>query len=551
MKWLTDHDFVEIVIAHVQKNRPFVTLKAKYQATQHQDSSPSSPRYPILKRLDAKKQLSNEEVNWLKSNELVETLNIVQQQEYAREAKFAELKDKYQATKHPELSVSSPLYNILQHLDTGKPLKESELYWLKEHELGETFDMDQEIEQKQHFAELKKKYQATQYEDSSPSSHLYPVLKRLDAGNKLSESELNFLKKRKLTDTIAFAVDKNGASLKSTAKSGNPLSQAETDGQKSKGRENPTVSPQKHFADLKSKYGVSGYQDNLPSSQLYAILQKLDNGERLDTDVAWLLAEKKIPTRWDEHKLFSGKILQAYHKIEATFYEQTYKRTGNKWNLPSASSHWRGAKEPKRALTQTDNLNFDTIKENKLKSALLTTRGGAFRDIGDLDEAEQCARRAIKYQPSSHHPYTLMGAICFERHETRKYAEGEYWFKEAIKRGASPRDQDAEMKRVVKNADKDKRRKVVKYLLKTDPVRYEWANTLMGAICYEWGEYSEGEHWFSEAVKRGASPRESDAEIKRVIKNADKDKRREVVEYLLKTNPVRYEWAKKYLVDKQ
>jgi tetratricopeptide (TPR) repeat protein len=414
---------------------------------------------------------------------------------------------------------------------------------LKGHELGETFDMAQEIEQKQHFAELKKKYQASQYEDSSPSSHLYKVLKQIDSGEQLSESNINFLKKRKLTDTIAFAVDKNGASLKSTAKSGNPLSQAVTSGQK--GRENPiTVAPKKHFADLKSKYGVSDYQDNLPSSQLYAILQKLDNEERLEpTDVAWLLAEK-IPTRWDEHKLFSGKILKAYHKIEATFYEQAYKRTGNKWNLPSASSHWRGAKKPEHALTQTDNLNFDKIKENKLKSALLTTRGGAFRDIGDLDEAEKCARRAIKYQPSSHHPYTLMGAICFERHERSKYSEGEYWFKEAVKRGASPRDQDAELKRVIKNADKEKRREVVEYLLKTDPVRYEWANTLMGAICYEWGEYSEGEHWFSEAVKRGASPRDIDAEIKRVIKNADKEKRREVVEYLLKTDPVRYKWAK-------
>jgi tetratricopeptide (TPR) repeat protein len=207
---------------------------------------------------------------------------------------------------------------------------------------------------------------------------------------------------------------------------------------------------------------------------LYAILQKLEEGERLEpTDVAWL-QENKIECY---QPLFSGKISIAHHKIEATFYEQEYKRTGNKWNLPNASSHWRKADRPKQALKLTENLNFDKIKENKLKSAILTTRGGAFRDIGDLDKAEKCARQAIEYQPNSHHPYTLMGAICFERGE---YSEGEYWFAEAIKRGASPRDQDAEIKRVVKNAkDENKRREVVEYLLKKDPQRYAWAKSYL------------------------------------------------------------------------
>jgi len=292
----------------------------------------------------------------------------------------------------------------------------------------------------------------------------------------------------------------------------------------------------KHFASLISKYHVSHYQDKPPSicSQLYAILKKLDKGKRLEPiDVVWLTDEKLFYPRkrlepidvvWltTGEKLFypESKIFTTYHQIEATFYEQEYKRTGNKWNLPSASSHWRSAKEPKHALTLTENLNFDNIKENKLKSALLTTRGGAFRDIDDLDEAETCARQAIKYQPSSHHPYTLMGAICFERGE---YDEGNRWFNKAIKRGASPRDQDAEIKRVLKNADEEKRREVVEYLLEKDPVRYKWAKKY----------------------------RDQDAEIKRVIMNADEEKRREVVEYLLEKDPVRYKWAKKYLVDKQ
>ena len=358
--------------------------------------------------------------------------------------------------------------------------------------------MEKQIDKKQHFAELQKKYKATQFEDLSPSSHLYKVLKQIDSGKSLNQSDINFLSKRKMDETIALAVDKYVEILKSEVESGALLSsEADTDGdgQKQNGGENTetvTPAPEEQFASLKSKYGVSDYPDESPSSPLYAILQQLEQGERLDpTDIAWL-DENHIKTRWDEPKLFSGKILKAYHKIEATFYEQEYKRTGNKWDLPSASSHWRGAKKPEHALTLTAHLNLEEIKEDKLKSALLTTRGGAFRDIHDLDEAEQCARQAIEHQPDSHHPYTLMGAICYERHERSKYSEGDGWFKEAIKRGASPNDHDAEIKRVIKSADKKKRHEVAEHLLGKDPVHYEWAK---------------------EYLVDKASPKDQDAEI--------------------------------------
>ncbi|MCC3418733.1 MAG: hypothetical protein JGK28_12405, partial [Microcoleus sp. PH2017_07_MST_O_A] len=344
-----------------------------------------------------------------------------------------------------------------------------------------------EIEQTRHFAVLKVKYKATTYEDSSLSSHLYKVLKKIDLDNQLGEQDINFLKKRKLTETITLALDKYAASLKSKIQSGEPLSEADIDWLQKNGREDViTFAEKTRFAALKSKYEVSDYKDKTPSSPLYAILQKLDKGERLEpTDVAWL-EENKIEAsqpsnsyygwqeerRYQGQRLFSGKIFTAYHKIEALFYEQEYKNTGNKWNLPNASSHWRKAEQPRSALKLTENLEFDKIKENKLKSALLTTRGGAFRDINKLDDTEKCALKAIEYQPQSHHPYTLMGAICFERGQ---FLEGERWFNEAIKRGASPRDQDAEMKRVVKNAKNGKRREVVEYLLKKDPQRYAWA----------------------------------------------------------------------------
>ena len=442
----------------------FAALKAKYQATQYPDSSPDSPLYQILKQLDAREILSDVEANWLFNNQLVDTREIFWQQKAVREGEFAQLKDKYKASEYPETSVLTPLYPILKNLEADKQLSESELNWLEEHQLSETLSIVLEIEQKRHFAELKVKYKANESEDSSLSSHLYKVLKKIDLDNQLGEQDINFLKKRKLTKTITLALDKYVASLKSKIQSGEPLSEADIDWLKQNGREDViTFAQEKEFAALKVKYRIIDH--NFPFDPFYAIMVKLEREERLDPVLVVQLIQQKLLAS-------HGRIAMAYHRLEALFYDQEYERTGNKWNLPNASSHWRKADEPNSALKVTENLDFDQIKENKLKSALLTTRGGAFRDIDKLDDAEKCALKAIEYQPQSHHPYTLMGAICFERGE---FLEGERWFKEAIKRGAESEDIDSELKRVVKNAKDEKRREVVEYLLKKDPQRYAWA----------------------------------------------------------------------------
>ncbi|HEY9295755.1 MAG TPA: hypothetical protein VIQ31_05170, partial [Phormidium sp.] len=380
----------------------FINLKAKYKANHYQDSSPDSPLYQILKRLKAEERLSDSDVNWLNEQQLFETLAFFQHQEALREASFSQLKDKYQVTRYLDTSASSPLYLILQQVDSEELLNESEINWLQQQGLTEVIAFDRELEAKRNFAALKAKYKATQYEDSSPYNHLYTLLKRVESGIALSETDTNFLKKRKLIETIAITQDKYVATLKYKIESGEQLSEPETEWLKQNGREEIIVFAQeKDFATLKSKYDVSAYKDKSPASPLYAILQKLEKGERLEpTDVCWLQANKiEAPQpnysfyRWPEdhgyekRELFSGKILITHHKIEATFYEQEYNRTGNKWNLPNASSHRRKAYEPQKALKLTENLDLDKIKENKLKSALLTTRGGAFRDIAKLDDA--------------------------------------------------------------------------------------------------------------------------------------------------------------------
>jgi len=501
VKYLQEEGLTKTV-AIVQDMARFAVLKAKYKASEYPDCSLDSPLYQILKQLNARERLSDVEANWLFNNQLVDTLEIFWQQKAGREAEFAQLKDKYKASEYPETSVSSPLYPILTNLEVDQQLSESELNWLEEHQLSETLSIVLEIEQTRHFAELKVKYKANKSEDLSRSSHLYKVLKKIDLDNPLGEQDINFLKKRNLTETITialdkyaaslkskiqsgeqlseadfdwlkqneredvitFAIDKYAASLKSKIQSGEHLSEADFDWLKQNGREDViTFAQEKEFAALKVKYRIIDH--NFPFDPFYAIMVKLEREERLDPVLVVQLIQQKLLAS-------HGKIAMAYHRLEALFYDREYERTGDKWNLPNASSHWRKADEPESALKVTENLEFDQIKENKLKSALLTTRGGAFRDIHKLDDAEKCALKAIEYQPQSHHPYTLMGAICFERGQ---FSEGERWFNEAIKRGAESEDIDSELKRVVKNTKDEKRREVVEYLLTKNPQRYAWA----------------------------------------------------------------------------
>jgi len=492
IKFLLEQKLTETlkIVSEMEEKRKFAELKVKYKATEYSDSSPHL--YKILKKIDAGSQLGEQSIKFLRKHQLTETLKIVMEEKRKFseiEAKrFAELKVKYKASKYEDSSPDSHLYKVLKKIDADSQLGEGDIKFLLEQKLTETL----KIVEAKRFAELKVKYKASKYEDSSPDSHLYKVLKKIDAGTQLGDADINLLKKRKLIEIWIKKCEKIAASIKFRIEAGEQLSEADIDWLKNNGREDVIIFARqfaKEKAILKKKYDVSKYKDQLPSCPLYAILQKLEKGERLEEmDVAWLqenkVEESQPPysyyseygeQRSEGNKLFNiKKIRIAYHKIEATFYEQEYDRTGNKWNLPNASSHWRKAEEPRRALKVTGNLNFNTIKENKLKSALLTTRGGAFRDLYELDDAEKCARKAIEYQPQSHHPYTLMGAICFERGQ---YFEGERWFYEAIKRGASPRDMDAEIKRVVKNADNNKRQQVVEYLLKKDPERYAWAKS--------------------------------------------------------------------------
>ncbi|OYD93613.1 hypothetical protein CDG76_16540 [Nostoc sp. 'Peltigera membranacea cyanobiont' 210A] len=451
-----------------QEVKRFTQLKSQYKASQYQDSYPDSFLYQILKKLEVTERLSDSEYHWLINNELFETAEIFQQQELVKESHFAQLREKYQANLHSDLSLSSPLYLILQNIDAKNNLSELEINWLEQQGLSETIAIAQELQQTREFAALRLKYKVTHYEDSSPKSHLYKILKRLELSNQLGEQDINFLKKRKLTEIIEIANEKYASTLKSKIDLGELPNESEIDWLKNNRREDIIVlAQQKHFAILKRKYRLIYL--SLALEPFYAIMVKLEKKERLDPKLVLQLMEEELLSP-------GGKIALAYYRLEAEFYEQEFHRTGNKWDIPTASSYWRKADEPEQALKLT-NLDLNQIKESKLKSAISVTRGAAFRDMGNLADAEICAKKAMEYHPDSHQPYTLMGAICYDKSD---YPKGDYWYEQAIKRGAKPEDIDDERKRVVRSTkDENKRHEAAEYLLKKDSQRYAWAKSYL------------------------------------------------------------------------
>lgn len=203
---------------------------------------------------------------------------------------------------------------------------------------------------------------------------------------------------------------------------------------------------------------------------LFPILHKLELKERLlEEEAAWLETKGKSYFQKD------GKVYQAYHYLEAMHYLDSFKINKNLWHAVNASSHLRKANRAMQAETLLMGIaqNKFSGKDKKQKSALLTTFGGAKRDLGKFSEGIEMAQQAHDLSPKDYRPCTLLGALHFE---IREYSTGSAWFDKAEKLGAPQQSADAEIKAIYRKADKDGKKKLKDYLLNLNPQRYAWLN---------------------------------------------------------------------------
>lgn len=161
--------------------------------------------------------------------------------------------------------------------------------------------------------------------------------------------------------------------------------------------------------------GVTG----LPQPRTFEeITEKIRQGLTLSqTELRWL----------EDHKHFSTL---------AMYNELLYQATRQTTYAIQASKFWRKADNPVKAIEITENV---VDREPPSMAALLTTRGGAFRDLKHLNEAKKCAQQAIELAPENYFAYNLLAAIY---HDAGRVAEAENYFKKAQELGAPPGDDD-------------------------------------------------------------------------------------------------------------
>lgn len=220
---------------------------------------------------------------------------------------------------------------------------------------------------------------------------------------------------------------------------------------------------------LKQKYNLEQYIEKDDFPKLMNILRKVDGGSRLSEDeLIWLL---------ESEEYYTGELEKGYHRNEACFYADQYNKTKDCWPAINASSHYRKCEESDTADSMLKTIDVSALTDKKLKSALFTTYGGVKRDLGEKSEALKLGEQAHVLTPHDCRPCTLLGAVNIE---IGHFDIGHSWFEKAIKRGYTENSMDDELRRIFTRAEKSKREALRNYLLKKDPVRYNWAEKEVG-----------------------------------------------------------------------
>jgi tetratricopeptide (TPR) repeat protein len=208
------------------------------------------------------------------------------------------------------------------------------------------------------------------------------------------------------------------------------------------------------FVELLADFEVVGW-DGKPLLPLLPILLRLNAGENLiDDDYAWLQEQRGGLSR-----------------LAALGHHAHYRRIGDLWHLIRACSAYRDAGMPEQGLTITDDADINACPAN-VAAALLTTRGGAYRDVGNLEEALASGEASLRLSPSPH-AHALLGGVYFDRGDPEN---AEKHFEHAG--DASDRTR----KRALLSTPVEQRSIAAAFLLRKDPVRYAWATTYILAV---------------------------------------------------------------------
>lgn len=141
----------------------------------------------------------------------------------------------------------------------------------------------------------------------------------------------------------------------------------------------------------------------------------------------------------------------------------------NEWHKIKASSYWRKAGIPIRAIKETEGVSYN---DNRMLSALYSTRGAAYKDYNQLKKAESFAQRAIELNEEAFHGYYLMGAILFLMGKPLKGFE--FFEKGQALQNSNTQLVDYYIKDAYSKSEPGVKAKISSFLQRKDPDRFSW-----------------------------------------------------------------------------
>lgn len=317
-------------------------------------------------------------------------------------------------------------------------------------------------------------------------ARLNGILVKIDEGTRITQWSLQFLSTNRLdalaalvrgevkweaylqradnerTDRIAQASEKADRDAAEMAEREQALA-AEISANFAAMARDPRNRRSRESKELRHRYGL-GYveQDHFP--RVMALLRQLANGQQITAeDIVWLQTEADY--------CWTSELQKEWHRLEAAALTKAWKEGGDAWNAVNASSHWRKAGEPERALELTEAASTRRAVPPKLGAALATTRGGAMRDLRRIADAKLLALEAHKLTPGDYRPCTLLGAVHMELGDCVAAQE---WFARAEALGASRETIEREVRALLSRCSTHEQQRIQGQLLAWDPERFGW-----------------------------------------------------------------------------
>ena len=310
-----------------------------------------------------------------------------------------------------------------------------------------------------------------------PASRLHAVLQRVEARHPLTLIQREFLRERGHDALLQLALGE----LDTEAFRGK--AQAEREGRlRAKAATEQKETAERHLREeaterknkalfakrenllekrrFRDRFGQD-YIEQRHYGRVMQILRSVADGNPIDTDdVLWLGSSGS--QYWTE------ELRKANHGNQAKALTEAWHRTGDVWQAVNACAQWRKAGRADEGLAISEEA-LSQATDQKLRSAALTTRGGALRDLRRHSEAKQSGIEAHSLTPGDFRPCTLLGAVHLE---IGNYTTGADWYAKAEARGATQKLIDRELRSILDAAPREERARMKAALKSQNAHRY-------------------------------------------------------------------------------